>query len=417
MLKSQKIAIAMSEKREAINTLDDDAAAEEFDTLTKEYGQLESRYRGALTVEGADMDATDMNADTDSETRELRSIERKAMLGNYLMEAVQQKHVVGAERELRAAIMADNDAPGKIPLQMLLSRRELDVVHKSEMEHRAVTPVAAAALSEGSQETIAARVFSRSIAGRLGIPMPTVPVGSRGYPYLATGTTVSQQSKSGEQLPTAGSFSGAELKPLRLTGGYEFRIEDQYELRGLEESLRMDLRSSLSDSMDSQVISGDGTAPNVSGILKELTAPMDPGSADDFAGLRAYFTNHVDGIYSYGLEDMRIALGTHGYTTLQAVYRSPGSDMNAYASLASEVADIFVSSRMPAVASNISTVLIHKTAYPGLTGVAPVWNAFEVIRDPYTGASKGETKITAVALWNFKLIREDAFELVKLRSA
>ena len=103
--------------------------------------------------------------------------------------------------------------------------------------------------------------------------------------------------------------------------------------------------------------------------------------------------------------------------TAQALYRSNGRDISAFQSIKDELGDVFVSSRLPAAASNISQSLIYKSAYPGLTSVAPVWNALELIADPYTGAKKGERTLTAIMLWNFKLVREAAHEIIKLRSS
>ena len=53
--------------------------------------------------------------------------------------------------------------------------------------------------------------------------------------------------------------------------------------------------------------------------------------------------------------------------------------------------------------------LVALTAYPGRNAVAPVWRAFELIRDPYSGAAKGEVSLTAIMFWNFKVLRTDGW--------
>ena len=45
--------------------------------------------------------------------------------------------------------------------------------------------------------------------------------------------------------------------------------------------------------------------------------------------------------------------------------------------------------------------------------VAPVWESARLIRDPYSGASKGEVAITLHTLWGFKLARAANFKRVK----
>ena len=42
--------------------------------------------------------------------------------------------------------------------------------------------------------------------------------------------------------------------------------------------------------MDNQIINGNGTAPNVSGFLIELTAPTRPSAADSFSSYISKFT-------------------------------------------------------------------------------------------------------------------------------
>ena len=45
--------------------------------------------------------------------------------------------------------------------------------------------------------------------------------------------------------------------------------------------------------------------------------------------------------------------------------------------------------------------------------VAAVWEAGELIRDPYSGAAKGEVALTLCYLWNFGLVRATNFARIK----
>ena len=47
------------------------------------------------------------------------------------------------------------------------------------------------------------------------------------------------------------------------------------------------------------------------------------------------------------------------------------------------------------------------------SGVAAVWEAGELIRDPYSGAAKGEVALTLCYLWDFALPRASNFARVK----
>ena len=46
-------------------------------------------------------------------------------------------------------------------------------------------------------------------------------------------------------------------------------------------------------------------------------------------------------------------------------------------------------------------------------GVAAVWDAGELIRDPYTDAAKGTVHLTLCWLWDFGLPRPENFQRLK----
>ena len=64
---------------------------------------------------------------------------------------------------------------------------------------------------------------------------------------------------------------------------------------------------------------------------------------------------------------------------------------------------------MPAPASNVQQAVVSRTAGGGPNAVAPIWQGLELIRDPYSGAAKGDVSVTAIMLWNFQVIRTDAY--------
>ena len=72
---------------------------------------------------------------------------------------------------------------------------------------------------------------------------------------------------------------------------YEFRVEDVAELVGIEEALRRDLREGIDNLISNQVVNGNGSAPNVSGILDAVNATPSntPGSADHFGAIIGRF--------------------------------------------------------------------------------------------------------------------------------
>ena len=64
----------------------------------------------------------------------------------------------------------------------------------------------------------------------------------------------------------------------------------------------------------------------------------------------------------------------------------------------------------PTVTSALSWALER-----GIEGaaIAAVWDAGQLIRDPYTNAKTGEVELTLNYLWNFKVVRTHNFKRLK----
>ena len=281
----------------------------------------------------------------------------------------------------------------------------------------AVTPVDAAALADGSQAAIAARVFTRSVAGRLGVAIPTVPAGSAVYPIMVSGTTAEMANDGARVDAAAGSFTGHNLDPIRVSAAYLFNVRQTLQLRGFEDILRRDLAALIADKMDDQVINGNGVAPNVNGFLNELPAAAALTAVSSFASFLSIFSSRVDGLNAYNLSDLRAIVGKDTLEHAYTIYHTNG-ETPAYEFVASRINSMGVSSRIPAKdASKDQTNIMALTSYPGRNAVMPVWRGMELIRDPYTNAAEGQVRLTAVAFFNFKVLRETGWHLFKVRTS
>ena len=416
MTKSQRLQIKCSEARSRLNAAiekrnvvkdDERPDAElinEMDVATKALGSLEIEYRAAVMQETDEAEQA-MRDSPDTERRERDRLVERASVVPYLIEAAAGRDADGESHEARTALLGDDARQGLIPIEML------------EMRQDAVTPVAEAATADGSQASVLERVFSRSIAARLLVDMPMVPVGSANFPVMLTSTTAAMKPADAAQDAGAGSFTGFTLDPVRLTGRYLFRIEDVYKLRGFENVLRRDLAAVMSDAMDDQIVSGDGTSRNVSGFLSELEAPDNPGAVTTWVQYVANFTGLVDGLNAYELSDVRSVIGSASFVYAETLYRTNQSDMSAQAYMRERTGSVSVSSRITAPINNIQTNIAALTSYPGRNAVAPIWRAVEVIRDNITQAASGQIALTAIMLWNFMIVRETGFALFKVRTA
>ena len=433
MRKSQEISIKLSEARSRLNKSIETRNAvkdgetpsadliSEMDQAAKAISPLEVEYRAAILAEDSE-DEKNAKLDPDAEHREADRLLSQSSIMPFLAEGMSSggQKVEGKEAELRAAMLGDEAREGLVPFEMLLPPADPE---QRQIEHRvdAATPVAASVKTQGSQASVLERVFSRSIAARLLVSMPSVPVGSANYPILTSGTTAAVKNPGTAQDAEAGAFEGFTLDPKRLTARYLFRIEDMYKLRGYESVLRRDLAAVMSDAMDAQIVSGDGTAPNVDGFLSELAAPAAKATVTAWDEFLAHFTGVVDGLNAYALADIRAIVGSLTFQHTAALFRTGANDNGPREAVGDyvrqKVGGLSVSSRIPATVSAKEEInILAKTSYPGRNAVAPIWRAFEVIRDPYSGAASGEIALTAVALWNFKILRETGFGLFRVRT-
>ena len=130
-------------------------------------------------------------------------------------------------------------------------------------------------------------VFANSIAPRLGIEMPRVASGTYASATITTSLTAATKAKGADQDSTAAGFTVTSVTPKRISARLSIQIEDVAAVgqANFESILRENLALVLSDELDKQAINGNGTAPNLNGILARLTDPTDPTDVAIFAGV------------------------------------------------------------------------------------------------------------------------------------
>ena len=105
----------LSEIRQALNALPDDATDETRDGLTAKYTTLESRYRAELVVEDTREIATD---GLTAEGRALGRLQERASILDYVSEVAEGTILDGASKEFREAVLGGNII-GYMPVDFL----------------------------------------------------------------------------------------------------------------------------------------------------------------------------------------------------------------------------------------------------------------------------------------------------------
>ena len=396
MLKSQKLTIELSEKRERLNVLLDKAELsseekEEREKITKRLIEIEPEIRAAITAEGVEV--TTNNTGEDAEMRQLVG---RADLGNIFQAVIEHRATSGAEKEIQDHFKLNGN---QVPLAML----------RGQPEQRAVTP--APGDVGQTQSEIIPGVFPQACASFLGVDMPTVGVGDTVFPVLSTnaatdtpdeGTTPSGTGIDSEGF-TTGSFTAEVLTPKRIQAAFFYSREDAARFSGMGEALRSNLSDALSDALDAEIIAG------TNGLFTGTNLANNTVSA--VTSFASYVSNlgygRVDGKWASQTADLRVLMGSGSFAHAGTVYRHQNADDIAIERLMEITGGIKVSAHVPAVASSKQNCVIRLGMRRDM--VTPIWEGVTLIPDEVTKAKSGEIVLTAVMLHNVKILRTGGF--------
>ena len=396
MKASQKIALEMSTKREALNKLlgldeMDETQRAEMGVLTTRMQELEVEARAAIMAEGEP--TITRTVVEDGADRELRSLIDRANVGVIFEAALEHRATDGVEAELQAHYRLSANA---IPLALL--------------ETRAVT--AAPSDVGQNQSAIIPGVFPQSCAAFLSVDMPTVPVGDAVYPVLSTNATAHTPAENAAAAETTGSFSADVLSPSRIQASFFYSREDRARFSGMDEALRTNLSDALSDKMDGEILAGS------KGLLAGTNLANHASSAESsYANYRSELGyGRVDGKYAASVGDLKIVMGAATYGHAAAAFRSANAgDRAALEDLMQVTGGVKVSAHVPVVAFKKQECVIRLGSRRDM--VSPVWQGVTLIPDEVTKADKGQIVVTAVLLYAVKILRADGFYKQQLQVA
>ena len=393
-----------------------------LDTLTEEHrseldgiengtSDLEAQLRAAQTVvdaeEAEQRTASIVGADpaTDAEDRERRELRGRVRFGNYVAAAMEQRSADGAEAEYNAALgMVGN----RFPLEMLAPR-----------EVRASTDVDTATMPR----TWLDRLFSDACAVKLGISMESVPVGSASYPVTTAGASAAQRQRATDATADAVWTVGVtEMRPKRNSVRAVFSIEDTARIPGLEAALTRDLRMAMTEGVDRAIFIGDATATGTDANIVGLRthADVDETTIEQSNKVKgpetlSAFTGMVDGIHASMVSELNVVSAVGAYRLWENTIINSGADNTTLAAFLREAGLSWMArgNIEDDTLNNDFAAFVGRSRGIDGAGVAAVWEAGELIRDPYSDAAKGEVSLTLIYLWDFDLPRPSNFRRVK----
>ncbi len=388
--------------------LNDETRAE-LDTIEAGVPDLERQIRAAR-VAAADEEAEQRQAardtEPDAEDRERAELRGKVRLSRYIGAAVETRAADGPEAEYNAAIGLPAN---RFPLELLAA---------PATETRATTNADA----EATQRPWVDRLFSETAAMKVGITFQSVGPGVSAHPVVTAGASAAQRGRSEAASDAAWTVAVKDIKPTRNTVRASFSEEDANRLPGLEDALRRDLSMALTEGVDRAIFLGDAGAnedtADITGLIaqtgvteKTLTQAAKVKAPDTLAA----FASLVDGKHASGLGDLMVCASVGSNTLWLSTIAAATADTKTVASFLRENGLDW------GVRGDIDTATAAGDfgAFVGLgrgiqgAGVAAIWNAGMLIRDPYTAAAKGEVALTLSHFWGFALPRPSNFARLK----
>ena len=413
-----------------------DKQRSELDAIERGTPDLERQIRAASVALETDEREAETCAATapDAEQRERVELRSKAKLTNFLLNAARGRMVDGAEAELQSAAGVSGHG---IPLELWDVAQPERRSAEYGRETRAITP------SPGTVgvnlEPIRPAVFANSIAPRLGIEMPRVMSGTYASGTITTSQTASALDKSAAAVGTAGAITVQTATPKRISARLELTLEDIAAVGqdNFESILRENLALALSDQLDDQAINGNGTAPNLAGILQRLSDPTAaPTAVADFDAFVAAFAGGVDGLWANTVKEVAIVGGVETYRLSARTFRDPASGTaggrgdKAFSDYGmSMYGGWWTNTRMPDPATfmtvdNVQQAILYRMGRSMMggagamrTAVCPHWNVID-IDDIYSGSAQGERYFTMhVLLGDVILVQPNAYAQVAFQVA
>ena len=387
MTAAQTIMLKLSSARQRLNELlqVESRSAEqntEMQTLTETVSTTEPELRAALAAEPDTQEKITKTGNP--EQRERAELRSKTGISDFLKAAAGGTSVSGAAAEYAESLGVPTT--GHLPMALL--------EHSAPaLEERAITPGPAV---KGALQPIVPYLFERSAAASLGIMFPSVPSGQVQIPKVGTAPPSDTLAKDGSAPATAAAVSLVNQSPVRIAGSFEVRVEDLAVMPTLEQALSEAMQGSLSNELDEQTF--NGAAGELNGLFTQAVDVTAASAAETFTTGIARFASLVDGRHSYDLGDLRACIGSKTFALYAGLFaNSNKGDLSLFDYLSMHLGSIRVSDRVPAVASTAQKGIVVLSASSTPPKIH-VWDALQVVRDPYSGAGVGKIVLTATAL-------------------
>jgi HK97 family phage major capsid protein len=408
MLTSTKIQRRQSEIREALSGLAAKDAPTEDETrqmtdLDAEYRANEARYRAALIAE----DTERREAGKDLETRSDR--EWSDLLGQYeVRQAVMhldEGHALnGATAEIVSELRAKGGFRG-VPLPY------------DALEVRTGETVASGIPDPVSTRSIIDRLFPASVAGRMGAQMVNIGVGETEYPVTTSSVSAGWASSETGAVatPTAYATTDRSLKPDQNLG-VQMKITRRAmkSAAGIEAAVRRDMRGAIQTEMDKAVFQGAGSSGEPLGVIAGAgtygITSTSVAAAVTWSAFRTAVVAFMNANAVSSPSGVRCLIRPEIWDALDGTVFDTGSGLTEWDRMVKHIPAGNIAMSANALAAPTGSPTASKALLTTTVGgVSPIivatWGAIDLIRDPFSDATSGGLRLTALVTLDVTVTR------------
>ena len=272
-----------------------------------------------------------------------------------------------------------------------------------------------------SQATWLDRAFGATAAETLGITFQSVPAGTATFPFTSAGGSPAQRGRTQAAAESTYTVGVRELKPARRAVHGIYSIEDEARLPGMADAIARDMGAAMVDSVDLAILNGDSganeTAANIVGLKTAGISETTITQAKKVKGDEVLmdFLGFVDGLYAGSMADLRIVASVGSNINWSARIHAATVSNQTIASFLRENGLSWITRHGIDTQTNNGDFGAYIGLARGIEGAATaaVWEAAQLIRDPFSGADKGEVQLSLNFLWQLGFSRTANFKRIK----
>ena len=243
------------------------------------------------------------------------------------------------------------------------------------------------------------------------------------FSVMTAGAAPAFVGKGAAVAEAATAWTTTDIRPRRFGTSFRIAAEDAVNFEGLEAQVRADMGMALADTITERILNANETGGNSSdfkGFASALGAPSDPvSSVFTYADIQDKAFGEIDGLWAADLMEVRFLAKPSILKHLRQKYRladTVGESDNALAFINRETGGLRTNQHVASTTANQEAFYSIRTGGMGITAVHGLWNSV-MLTDDYTGAQKGERVVVANAMHGFAVIRADAYERRRIKTA